>query len=811
MTLRDSLGDPANGDDFLDALDERFGVIWNGVILHMTSVGGTANAVTATVTPAVGAGGYQNGMVFSIVWGATNTVSNVTLNGLPVVNSDGSALSAGSIESGLASVLVVVDDEFRIIAGIGAGDSQRSYFYAITTPGANTFDMPSGLSDDQLVFIECIGGGGGGYSTGGGGGGGGYSSKWMRVGDITASVTVTIGAGGVGGVAASNGGNTTFGAYLTAYGGAAGTGSLGGGGGGSSEAGLGRVGGYQGGGDGGQILTPDPEFPAEDSSSLWGGGGGGGTGDGGSSVYGGAGGAGGSGVGGVSKFNGAGGDAGVAGSAPGGGGGQNAAGARGEVRIWIYSGGLGGGDGAEIDPTVTPITFPSLASFRGDNNNVVSYSGGGATNIVEVGDFLIVDGRRMEVAASSVISHHYETDGGVKVYDRDYAAGARDWTGRFRATVDANVRDVSVLILGDSTSDGVTEWARVLTGYLPDLFPTHTIKYAKWTSEAWPAASTIAAGTGSNSITIYNGSVAGSLANHFVADRWDSGVVAIDPDLVITNYGHNHQGEVQGPYADLMYRFATELPSSPVIIGGQTPINGGDNSNLVEAMRAWADDIGAGYVDIHNLFLASPTAIGSLLSDSIHPNDDGSVLWAEAMKSLFHGAVGAGRRGVTGLLRGTVIAGGSYDDLDTNWSLTGTGAGKFENTSRYETDGHSLSVYNATSQTGGITKEVVSAANIRRYRGKWVSLWVRLRIREISSDIAGRIALNDGSSFVYTNKAGPKSDSEFYWLMVPLLVSDASTGIDAYIYANPNGSAVDQISIDRWVLMSGMTLNDGVM
>lgn len=336
MTLRDSLGDPANGDDFLDALDERFGVIWNGVILHMTSVGGTANAVTATVTPAVGVGGYQNGMVFSIVWDATNTVSNVTLNGLPVVNADGSALSVGSIESDLASVLVVVDDEFRIISGIGADNTQQSYFFSITTTGSSTFTMPSGLDDDQMVEIECWAGGGGGALTGGAGGGGGYAHKRMRAGDISSSVTVTV---GVGGSVGSAGGDTSFGGYLTAYGGAAGTGSLGGGGGGSNEAASGTNGGFQGGGDGGVSVAPDPDVAPGNSSNLWGGGGGAFSGNGGNAVYGGGGGGGDGGSGGASKFGGAGGANGVSGTSPSGGGGTNAAGARGEVRIWIHSGG----------------------------------------------------------------------------------------------------------------------------------------------------------------------------------------------------------------------------------------------------------------------------------------------------------------------------------------------------------------------------------------------------------------------------------------------------------------------------------------
>lgn len=329
MTLRDGLGDPATGDDFLDALDDRFAVIWNGVILHMTDVAGTADDVTATVTPAVGVGGYQNSMAFSIVWAAANTVSNMTLNGLPVVNSDGSALSIGAVEDGLASVLLVVDDEFRIMSGLAAGSSvTRHYHYVITTVGANTFTLPTGLDDDAIIEVELFAGGGGGHSSSGAGGGGGYAKKKFRALELASSTTLTIGAGGAVGAA---GGNTTFGTHLTAFGGIAGGLTYGGGGGGSNERGSTFVGGIVGGGYGGL------ESAGQSATGMWGGGGGGYTDDGGSAVYGGGGGAAGSGTGGTSKFAGAGGESGVAGSAPSGGGGRNAAGARGEARIHIYA------------------------------------------------------------------------------------------------------------------------------------------------------------------------------------------------------------------------------------------------------------------------------------------------------------------------------------------------------------------------------------------------------------------------------------------------------------------------------------------
>jgi hypothetical protein len=77
----------------------------------------------------------------------------------------------------------------------------------------------------RLAFIECWGGGGGGgggLGGGGGGGGGLYVSAWIPLSSLGATETVTVGAGGAArttdGVG-NNGGNTTLGTLVTAYGG----------------------------------------------------------------------------------------------------------------------------------------------------------------------------------------------------------------------------------------------------------------------------------------------------------------------------------------------------------------------------------------------------------------------------------------------------------------------------------------------------------------------------------------------------------------------------------------------------------------
>lgn len=221
-----------------------------------------------------------------------------------------------------------------------------------------------------MALIRAWGAGGSGgrsSSTGGSGGGGGgnYADLWVPLSSLGATETVTIGAGGAAKSSASagaNGGTTTFGSRLSAYGGVGGAQSAGSsgasGGSGAGGAGAGAVtGNFTGFDDGASGGATNTVGSAAVSPRGGAGGGGGGTngggagGAGGSGFDGGSGGGGGSnstpGAGGVSKRQGGNGSAGTnntaasAGSAPGGGGGgtvsgTSGAGGAGRVEVYVF-------------------------------------------------------------------------------------------------------------------------------------------------------------------------------------------------------------------------------------------------------------------------------------------------------------------------------------------------------------------------------------------------------------------------------------------------------------------------------------------
>lgn len=132
-----------------------------------------------------------------------------------------------TLPAGASCLVVCTGSAWRTVARTGSSVVDQQVF---NTSG--TWVKPQAGS---IALIECWGGGGGGGATyqnsppsGWGGGGGEYTRRFMRLADLGATETVTVGAGGTGRTGSNGpgtaGGTSSFGAHLTAYGGAGGDG-----------------------------------------------------------------------------------------------------------------------------------------------------------------------------------------------------------------------------------------------------------------------------------------------------------------------------------------------------------------------------------------------------------------------------------------------------------------------------------------------------------------------------------------------------------------------------------------------------------
>jgi len=335
------------GSAFADNLDGHIERLYNASVLRLTSLGGTAAAITATVDPTLEAG-LVAGMAFW--WTAEDDHPagvTIAINGeaaVDVLDSAGVGVETGDIITDTTYLLFYDGTGLRVVSASAAAADRSTIFQIDTHTASGTSTKPTDFPDDGVVLLEVwAGGGGGASSSASGGGGGGYSYRFISGIDHSTTETVTIGAGGTPGVA---GGNSSIGSLIAAFGGGYGVSSLGGGGGGQRSAGGngGGAGGspfggialiVTGNGNGGNAGGGGYQTGNGGDGIYGGGGGGGGTSStGGHSLYGGGGGGN---TGGTSVFGGNGGNSGAGGTIPGGGGGRNGgAGARGEARVrWI--------------------------------------------------------------------------------------------------------------------------------------------------------------------------------------------------------------------------------------------------------------------------------------------------------------------------------------------------------------------------------------------------------------------------------------------------------------------------------------------
>ncbi len=357
FTTSPTIPDPTNGTDaankeYVDGVaiagapvanDTTTGIVRIATRAQMAA--GSSSTVAYVIESARSSATGGGGTTVAVISQADGTVAPSFFDSSGSYRVNGTTTLAGTtIISGAATI-----SGSTTIAGTttNSGALVGFYDYQLFTNNG-TWTKPSGLAGTEFIKVQLWGAGGGGGSGANknGGGGGAYLEGTFRASDLTATVSVTIGTTTTAGV---NGANSTFGSYMTAYGGGHGnTTNNAGGGGGVTSAGNANTPGNPVPGTSTTDSTFGGGFPGTNANnatnSVHGGGGGGyQAGTVGNSVYGGAGG-GGQIAGGTSVFGGGGGTGngsgnGTDGTAPAGGGGGGSGtggkGARGEARVWV--------------------------------------------------------------------------------------------------------------------------------------------------------------------------------------------------------------------------------------------------------------------------------------------------------------------------------------------------------------------------------------------------------------------------------------------------------------------------------------------
>lgn len=158
-----------SGDDYMDAVAEEISGLWNRSICELKDIGGTGNAITASLDPAL-VSGLVDGMAFWLTPAANNTgATTIAINGasaVSIVDLDGNALSGDALVAGRKYLVVADSGSLRIVSGGGntqnsggtpvesksaaytlvLGDAGKTILHPSSDTSARTFTIPSNAS-----------------------------------------------------------------------------------------------------------------------------------------------------------------------------------------------------------------------------------------------------------------------------------------------------------------------------------------------------------------------------------------------------------------------------------------------------------------------------------------------------------------------------------------------------------------------------------------------------------------------------------------------------------------------------------------
>lgn len=192
---------------------------------------------------------------------------------------------------------------------------------------------------------------------------------------------------------------------------------------------------------------------------------------------------------------------------------------------------------------------------------------------------------------------------------------------------------LTVSVLGDSTGNDSNEWAAL---WAQRLGEDHQVTMLRWNdkNERWDRPQ-LTYGESGSTVRIWNFSAPGRTPEY--ASKRVQRAVPERPDLILFNYGHNNaSGEVQQQYDTLLTlvrsRWASRAAEVVILQNPELGARATSQTAVRDGIKSFAAGAGVPVIDVSARFAAA-SDVASLMADEVHPNEKGSMLWAQTISS----------------------------------------------------------------------------------------------------------------------------------------------------------------------------------
>lgn len=367
----------------------------------------------------------------------------------------------------------------------------------------------------------------------------------------------------------------------------------------------------------------------------------------------------------------------------------------------------------------------------------------------------------------------------------------------------------------------VTRFLRRLCDTIASRYPAARVRARYWddVSKAWPALTTVSAGTGGADVIVNIGFVSGSRLEYMAGDRWPA-LTAMPWDIAIINHGFNYAIGTWPTTESLVAAMSATVeqilaarPDALTIIVAQAP--GSDSANVPKAVAAkqLATELGCPVADAYSQFVAAGNGAGLYL-DTQHQTDAGDTLILAALLDAMDvpalpAESGLVRKVMPETTNATFLL-GAANAIPTGYTGSNVTVTDVTTAGLFETGTRALKLARTANGSPSNIYYNVTGAELAAILGKTVTFCVKQNVPATAPTGSGRIGIeprNAGGIITaakVTSAAAADGRGRLRWFSQSTTIPADATSVRLYIHADAS-NAVDasETTVDRAFLVLG--------